>query len=216
MISMTFVCEKHQDSGELGWRPEHQSSFDPYRGMTVAHDVLEHFPNDQGDAEDEFMALGAALWIRGGGGYWYRKMPGNMNQEGDHLSSDFEEIVRRLEGRRLDACRSPKIDDSFAEEQLELCAREARRNLRDAKLPTADVDKAINWMRRGYRKAAKRFKHQSPDIVTSLFIDIEDAAEAALKDHDAMEGDKLIVRVDLRHQKTHVTHQRVWDEEGDY
>ena len=61
----TFKVEEHEEYGSLGFKPSWYPNGAPLGGMTAAHDILEHFPNDNGGAESEFLALGAALWIRG-------------------------------------------------------------------------------------------------------------------------------------------------------
>lgn len=46
MQKFTFVCKTHDEYGGLGWALKSKPHFEPLPGMTVAHDVMEHFPRD--------------------------------------------------------------------------------------------------------------------------------------------------------------------------
>ena len=52
---------------DMAWRRRDRPWFCPTNDRsTLAHDALEHFPDDQGTAEDELQALGAMYYVRGG------------------------------------------------------------------------------------------------------------------------------------------------------
>jgi len=61
MKRYTFEVAEHEEYGSLGFKPSWYPKGDPLGGMAVAHDILEHFPKDDGSAEGEYMALGASL-----------------------------------------------------------------------------------------------------------------------------------------------------------
>lgn len=97
MIRFEFVVEEHKEYGMTGLRPKWMPDGDPLTGMATAHDCLEHVPEScrVGFAPGEFMALGAAVWIRAGGGYWANK--GSPVPPESHLASDFPDILTRVE-----------------------------------------------------------------------------------------------------------------------
>ncbi len=65
MLVKQFVCEEHEEYGSLGWREKDKPHFAPFQGLAVAHDCLEHFPDDGPEIEHEMQALGAGLHVRG-------------------------------------------------------------------------------------------------------------------------------------------------------
>ena len=63
--------------------------------MAVPHDILEHTPNEKyGAVEGEFMALGAAYFLRVETG-WFSERRGNQNGI-DNLASDIPMIIQRV------------------------------------------------------------------------------------------------------------------------
>ena len=70
MITKTFIIEEHEEYQTKGARPIDTPHADPLGGMSVAHDMLEHFHNDQGSVYEELMALGASYYVRGETGFF--------------------------------------------------------------------------------------------------------------------------------------------------
>lgn len=64
----TFECQEHQEYGGKGWALVSSKKWkhynEPFGGLAVAHDILEHTPQDTGTYEDEYRALGASLYVR--------------------------------------------------------------------------------------------------------------------------------------------------------
>src|SRR5258706_10369581 len=89
-----FISEEHEDFVTLGWKLKGCSGMDPLSGMAVAHDCMEHFPKvGQADGvAEEFMALGAALWIRGDTGYWAN----NYHTPGANIGADARDIFSHI------------------------------------------------------------------------------------------------------------------------
>lgn len=88
-----FVCAEHEEFGENGWRLKSQPDFDPLSGMAVAHDCLEHF-TDSADPADEFLALGAAMWIRDEN--YHARAGHHTTDPGKHISGDLPDIIRHI------------------------------------------------------------------------------------------------------------------------
>jgi len=123
-ITKTFVIEEHEEFGGLGLRPVDVPHADPLGGMATAHDMLEHFPGDDGGVEAELMALGATIFVRAEPGYFHNRI-GNPDPA-KNLAADFPEIARhdihegfglRDPGRtcRVEDCAEGMITDAVRE-----------------------------------------------------------------------------------------------------
>lgn len=86
---MEFEAAEHEEFGSFGFRTKGRADFDPL--MAVAHDVLEHFPDDDQTLGGECQALGASLWIRGLTGYYERN--GNVNPPPRHVAADISRFT---------------------------------------------------------------------------------------------------------------------------
>ncbi len=66
----------------IGWKPidlggeSKGQAFDPVAPVMAVHDLMEHFPGDEYDPHNEYMAQGAMLWLRVEGGFF-----GNITSE---------------------------------------------------------------------------------------------------------------------------------------
>lgn len=151
MIYRKFVCEEHEAYGGKGWKPTWFGGADPLGGQGVAHDILEHFPHDEGGAEGEFMALGAAYYIRGETGRL-----SNMYSAEENLAADIPEIFGRIArgGQTLrDPGRTRAIPDS--DEGLRTIVAKGLRLARSESpevmggLPIGASQRILGWLRKG-------------------------------------------------------------------
>lgn len=211
MPSLTFIVEENDTTGDLGFRPANQPNFDPYGAMATIHDVLEHFADTTEDPADEFQALGAALYIRGNGGYWSR---GYTPHAWYHLNYDVVEIYMKIESCEAIEMTQPvkrrnALRDQYAEEQIDLALAAAQKALYaneegngfDAEEMSDrkdNIDSYLasvrHWMRVGYARAAKRYAGLDTYDIVELWRRIEDRLNK-IKD-DIYEGGKvkLIIR----------------------
>lgn len=209
-----FVWGEDKEFGGEGWIPEGMPDFNAGVGMTMAHDVLEHFSADDASIEAEFMAFGSTLYIRAEGSYW-----ANTNSyivdPAHHMSSDATRFIMdtlyrgqciRSPGRTItletvDGYESELVIKAFRENCLQQFRNgydtqeryEHRRGFRQA------LENAIGWMRRGYRKARRRWMPHSPYEMTSFFIQTEKQLDK-LANHGEY-GDTLVVTVDPKKLK---------------
>lgn len=208
-MKWTFVCEEHEDYGMKGWREKRHPNFDPLGGLAVAHDVLEHFRDDDDGPAGELQAHGAMVWIRGMNGQF-----GNPIMSPAEVSvSEFPNIFRhwRDEDMNLpDPPRRNRPQDSAEREFIDDMIHHGRRLLmsefldhggevsdEDRASIRADIEKflvkARGWMLDGLAKVKKRYrKFQSYDVAL-LFKRIEARADELLK--FAEEGDEMVVCV---------------------
>lgn len=215
-----FICEEHKEYGCNGWRMEDKPHFDPLMGITVAHDVLEHFPNGDESPADEFQALGAGYFIRGETGYMQRK--GNINPPAVHIASDFPDIFRHIIDERMGlpvAPKTKKIDIEYVEEFISELMQEAAKLLESefgeyepefVKESLELLPRVADWIRIGYRRATKRFGPYQNHAV-AIFQQIEEKADKYLE--HANIGDKLTVSFDIKNNKANIRFVESYEEE---
>jgi len=211
-ISREFVVEEHEEQGNIGMRPLDMPNADPLSGMAVAHDLLEHFPNDNGSVEHEFMALGALLYVRGED---YFSINGSYNTDpAVHIASDFVEqyyyLIQRGNGLAFRNPGRTTMLDEDTELTFDRMFHEAKRNLRSAYQEEDDerfflndeqCRRARGWFRRGYRRAVRRYKslnkvtHSPRMAILSLFLEIEKKADEWMKHQE--EGMRCRITVNL-------------------
>lgn len=188
----------------MGYKPSWYPEGDPLGGMAVAHDILEHFPNDDGKAEGEFMALGASLWIRGQSGYFRNGTPES------NIASDFPEIWRHViyedERTYVRECPHKSRNEEVQESGKQIlihALEEMREQFEEYELPSEETQQRIvQWLAYGFNRAAKRYGkyHRRGithyEIAHQLFAEIEKQADEKLK--YAEEGQILTVFVNYK------------------
>ena len=193
------------------------SSYYPLEAMGVAHDILEHSPDDQGSAIEEFMALGAALYIRGDGGYW----SSHRYRPAFHIAGDITDVLGRsmlkyddriVNEESMAPVPRTRCGEPLSEDVAEEIAKYVRIELDMAEAP-ADIRKAVNHAVRGvkcgYRLAQKRYGKIRSEELTAAFQHIEGCVMALDLEHQEM---KVIVDSQPRLGRIRV---QVYDDFGD-
>jgi len=213
-ITGQFECEMHEEFGLLGVRPAWMPNSDPLTGMAAAHDLLEHFADDDGGVEAEFMALGASFLIRGNTGYHNRN--GSNHSPESNIAADFHELYRHVaheDFTLLDPGDVPPVEDEDLDAVLRKAARlglELVRNEESYELDRDEDDDSVTlfcseqsrerilgWLRKGFTKAEERYA--DVDIYTlafEVFSNIEKRIDGWLESGEA-EGKTLNIEVDL-------------------
>ena len=233
VIKERFICEEHEDFGSLGLRPLAMPNAYPLTGMTVAHDMMEHFPGDNGGVEAEFMALGACYFLRHESGLAANKrasMGYFKRDASDEFSGDFIDLYRYVahEGFSLtEPGTELPIECEHTEEMLAEIVRKGLALVREegehsddnsdelhAFCSTQTSERILGWLRRGYRKATERYEgHDAYTLAKSVFGDIEVRIDKWLK--SAEEGTKIEITIDLDSYSVQI--ESVWGEgETDY
>lgn len=200
------VCTS-DDYGITGLQMYGHEHFNPTTDFGVAHDILEHFPDDSGRMEDELMALGAIVYVRGyeewnvlQGSYsispaenLYGEMDTQLGYHG--INYRLETPYREVE----------KQEDSF-EEFLESFVRLARRQIfiDHGTLPDwlrhgEQCHHLKNWIRLGFWRATWRYRSQSMTEMVQVFQTTSECARDVMK--HAFEGDNVIIRVEPARNK---------------
>lgn len=198
MIVRKFIVEKHEEYGHLGLQPLWLPAdvFEPTE--TPAHDVLEHTPTYQGGWHDEWMALGATLFVRGP---WWPMDAGNLNRAEVHIGSDIAFFHRDDEGRRgpfapVHAIPRRIADSEVAEIIRKGTTTEYLKHWNDTDsdgtpLTEWERENVRRWACYGYQQARARYQGVSPGY--HLFQKINDAAKHCCDN----EGQRWTLRVDL-------------------
>lgn len=193
-----FTVARHEEYGMMGLKPVWYPNGDPLTGMAAAHDILEHFPKDNGNAEGEWQALGASLWIRGNAGYYQNGTPES------NIASDLPEVWSIQPYAR--ACGLSR-DLEIMEQARSAVAHwmdEERTRDNDSLPSSADQENVARWIARGYQRAKRRYRASDcHSICYNLFQPIQEACDRELKHAD--EGMELTVRVDFKNLEASVT-----------
>ena len=208
---------RHDDEyGADGWIMKRMPHFNVVEGFGLAHDVLEHF--DYGDElKHEFMAFGAMLYIRGEGGWWH-SYARNFHSPAENMAAD---VSRFLVERNMvvEDCRSHRLEEHLecdiaecADKSYKLILDEASYQLEQGEFTREQVREAIkramHWIRKGYRKAVKRWHNATAHYLADLFQSITQEAEA----HKHGEyGETLSFSVNTRTLEYRVTHREYRD-----
>lgn len=203
MQKFTFVCKKHEEYGSLGWALKSKPHFEPLVGMTVAHDIMEHFPRDNGTLAAEWQAFGAMLRIRHEGNWWAGQ-GGRYTEFGDQTYVDLFDHYRKVCWKELsvdEAPRTVKLEDDLEEQLAKMVANFRRELSNECDKRTYNVDNfcknLVSWMRIGYRKACKRYQDIPAWKLCEMFSEIADKADKLLKE-DIFEGAEMVVEMDAR------------------
>lgn len=213
IITGRFICEEHPEFGSLGLRPLAMPEADALPGMTVAHDLLEHFPGDDGSVEAEFMALGASYWLRCESGFNESRSRVNRDQA-ENIAADFPELYRHIrdEGFTLtDPGHVEPIEDENTDAALRRCARMGVDETAQEETYNTDeepdevlvafcsdqsVERITGWLRKGYIRATERFDgHDAFTLAEEVFGTIEKRLDDWLK--MGHEGTEVEITIDL-------------------
>lgn len=203
MIRRVFIY-KNGEYG-LGLRPVGVPHADALRGMGVAHDILEHFPGDNGGIECELMALGACVLIRIEEGYWQN----SSSKPAEILSGDipgllshhfYEEFNIRSSG-----C-TKKLTNDWAEaiiqETIQIGLKHSKEEFAGDFIENNSLtaNNFVGWMRRGYRKASRRWQYIEGYHLCSTFQEIERQIDKVLDKEQLFENQKVIVVCSPKHE----------------
>lgn len=163
-------------------------------GILIAHDLLEHQNGVAaiGPVDDELEALGGIWQVRGRWGDMLDDRP-SFYSPAHHAASDLTRMARELTGSWWPEqgqyhTKPHPCDDDFAE-IIEIARQDIPKELDEEDLADfpmeAYLDNALHLMRRGYRKAERRFGDRS--VGYDLFRAIKEAVKGCQPDWEGQE-----------------------------
>lgn len=174
-IKKTYTWKEDPEYGSEGWMPDWLKESNVVTdGRLFAHDMLEHFEDDEGGLFGELMAMGSILHIRAETGYFYSLYNPDASV---HLSADLSMMLEKVfyGQQELPPARHIKKTYRLAEEGAESILQEAVakarqsfvRDFRDSDCSGSIAEYAdfadrnlalfVHVMRAGYRKARRRW-----------------------------------------------------------
>lgn len=190
-MTRKFFIKEHPEYGNVGlqpaWMPDTQD--DPLRGMGVAHDILEHGPNDT----CEWQGLGGAVYVRGEGYFDRSYRVGNPNPI-ENIATDFGQLFDLWEHQDIPECDERPLRDA---EMQRFIAAVVTQGCKDVRSESAYRDPETEaaaarwtrpeqqqrmraWMTRGYRACKRRHRKYCREALTETFIAIERAVDQLL------------------------------------
>lgn len=189
MITALFETAIDDEYGTLGFRMRNRPHFNAVPGMAVAHDLLEHFPGDDGTLEHELMALGASLFVRNFEEYFHY-IGQRITDPVQNIASDFiNQYHLHGEDYTLRAINTRAFAGSelYIEDVIQSIFSQGRR------VVSADTScipewlksgrraDCVGWLRHGYRSARRRYRRYRQHNVLSAFMEIEKLVDGALR-----------------------------------
>ena len=147
------------------WTLDNLEDSNVVTSVGVAHDILEHIPDDDFSVAHELLALGASIWGRG---YQGHAPPGN-------LGVDIHSILNWIKrfGSALENIPAPEVPDPYPHLYIEYAIgysewrihkqdKEARERDPNASLlgqlvSKEDYENITHWLLRGWLNAAQRY-----------------------------------------------------------
>lgn len=181
-----LIWGEDQEHGGHGWIPKLNPSFNAMQGFGVAHDVMEHTDLISGTLEEEMLAFGAMLYIRGEGGWWWSSIrgtspAGNMKYDIAKFSHD----VFYAKDRGCILGKPKRTLHTDCESDIEEIVQQSWRTLR-AEFEYDDPEDwktftrrnpnwrkyLTGWIRRGYQECVRRYKGHKAWHLCDVFREI--------------------------------------------
>src|SRR5690606_15961099 len=184
-----LVYGEDPEYGGIGLRPAEHPEFNYLQGMSVAHDLLEHFPSDKGTLADEFMALGASLYVRGHD-YYAAKGRSDANAE-SNIAADLINMFNYWqsgqfpEGPLFSAPKTKRIpeEDFDKKRYLDEAYKYIGSDIEEENESEYKkfVKATIPWLEKGYWKAATRYRKINRSFLPEFFIHIENTIDEGIR-----------------------------------
>lgn len=209
MVTRTFTWGTTDDTGWSGWILDGMEGFDPSASLAVAHDCLEHFNSTDPSVEHEMQAFGSIMYIRGDNGFWdrdrvMRREPG-VSSYAHAVGGDLAEILVKA-GWEIRDCKDVPLDEEQEAHfagiwgQFKDGMADAWECFRFDEDPPSEEEmramlaKSLAWVRKGYRRAAKRWEQFNQWDLGEMFNDLMQQVEQF--PGERYEGQRLRVRFD--------------------
>lgn len=203
MIRRSFVWDFDDEMGFDGWAmvggPKY---FWPAHGHGLAHDVMEHFKSDQSRPEDELMALGALMHVRGYQTFIRSAAPLPRIVADEVLSLARESIEEHTEWLDPGPWRHGRVSGWVEDDMLEIgemysaAINDPDENELPKRLGTDEqVRRVKGWLLKGWRRARKRYGETPTWRLRECFNRL--AEEVSRQSNGREIGEKLKIELDV-------------------
>jgi len=176
-----FVLEYATDeNGNDGWRLAGMHGFDAVAGkgagMTIAHDIFEHFTHANDCSYSEFEAFGCMLWGRIGGEYWYSfnnewSVHNSTRDDAQVMGDEIGQFYTRLDGvTTAPAWAYQALKDEEVEQFVQKMIPFVRRGIVDE---TNDTDRLADLLHLNHEE-------DEPEYAAEYERALEEAAQDAI------------------------------------
>ena len=164
-----FVVGLHPVFKTKGLKMVGRDHFDPLGPMAVAHDLMEHFDDDDGSPEHELMAIGASWFVRDHGAYLEAKGFPRFGSLVEHLAANLQNVKGELDGLNRTLREFPE-DDSIG--FVVVTATEA--SVVGDLIRSVDIlPGSRRWLHYGYKRAIRRYAPLTAKRVCEIFASCE-------------------------------------------
>lgn len=216
-------CECN-NSGEFGLLIDGSNARRLYAatdGVLAAHDIIEHVntPNDIGSISDELEALAVIWWVRGQFNDLRRDNVGSALSPYEHLAYDISHMADYICSGVASVPKGLKTHSCIYDDDFELILSTARQHFRHNMLDDVNTDifrgvsnvsryfdTVIHYMRRGYRKALKRYKNLGQTGANALFWNMATIIDTDLQYIEIGERLELCYSLTTGEVKTGIKH----------
>jgi len=162
MPKKVFLSKLCNVTGELGWQPKKHPDFEPFHGLGLAHDVLEHdFKNDDYSIGFEIKAAGVALVIREY--FAYNSLNKKTVAENFvHMCTKFSDYYEdgRMNLFKFYPCKKQPKCSSILEEEIKYLVRE---NIKSIKKEIVENEGEKGYISMVNAELLKNFSEYAPD-----------------------------------------------------
>lgn len=215
-----FVWAEDRELGGYGWVPKCNLDFNAMNGMGVAHDSMEHGDLTAGTLEEEMLAFGAMLYIRGDGGYWWQSY---RCKASENMDGGIARFSREAFYARQCVLQKPKrslhIDHETDIQEIVDAGWRALRaefeyepnNWAEFKRHNPEFKKRLaGWIRRGYQECKRRYNNIPAWKLCDVFRQISKRVDDV---KHVEEGEELHIVLKLEGQSITPVVQRLYLED---
>lgn len=223
MVKVKLNYVECRYSGEHGLLIDgsHDRLYAATDGVLAAHDIIEHINtvSDIGSVTDELEALAALWWIRGEFNDLRRDNIGSALSPYEHLAYDISLMAEHIGNGVASVPKALKTQPCCYDDDFNLMIEMARKNFRQTMLDdihtdifrgVSDVnryfDAVIHYMRKGYRKAVKRYKKLGQTGTNTLFWELATAIDTDFQTIDIGELLEVCYSLTTGEVKTEIQH----------
>lgn len=217
-----FKLEWREDQhGNRGWILAGMDNFDAGQGLTIAHDILEHFEHESECGKSEYEAFGCMVWGRWAGDYWGSFVSPPPQSVADMLADSLASFCRDLGpgspapswalNYEFDEEDKDRFDQLHTSLVSALPGEMADNGDYTVDEYRAMADNIVGWVKAGFIRAENTWgKIVSPFYLTNLFYTIERDMDEDFQHGE--ESEILMVTIDYHNVSHTIRRGRLYED----